>query len=151
MEVDFTYLVPAASSICSIVDADRFGVRIAVVRNHAMDVALSRILKQAQPVHAETPDASFDLLRTGQADVQAGVRPALLEYSTQLTGSRVLADRYGANRVAMVVPKDQPGRLAYIGDFIEEAKVSGLVQRVIERAGLHGIQVARPAKPNAQK
>ncbi|MFQ5575187.1 MAG: transporter substrate-binding domain-containing protein [Terriglobia bacterium] len=151
MEVDFTYLVPAASSIRSVVDADRSGVRIAVVRNHAMDFALSRILKQAQPVRVETPDASFDLLRTGHADVQAGVRPALLEYSTQLTGSRVLAGRYGANRVAMVVPKDQPGRLAYISDFIEEAKVSGLVQRVIERAGLHGIQVASPAKRNAQK
>ena len=62
----------------------------------------------------------------------------------------MLADRYGANRVAMVVPKDQPGRLAYISDFIEEAKVSGLVQRVIEPAGLHGIQVAPPAKPDAQ-
>src|SRR5262249_52757101 len=34
-----------------------------------------------------------------------------------------------------VVPKGQAARLAYISEFIEQAKASGLVQRVIERAG----------------
>jgi polar amino acid transport system substrate-binding protein len=63
----------------------------------------------------------------------------LLEYSTQLPGSRVLDDRYGANLAAMAVPKDQAGRIAYISEFIEEAKASGLVQRAIERAGLRGL------------
>jgi polar amino acid transport system substrate-binding protein len=151
MQVDWTYLVPAGSSIRSVADADRPGVRIAVVRNHAMDFALSRILKQAEPVWAETPDGTFELLRTGDADVQAGVRSALLEYSTQLPGSRVLEDRYGANSVAMVVPKGQAKRLAYISDFVEEAKASGLVQRAIERAGLRGVLVAPPGNPSAQK
>lgn len=142
MQVDWTYLVPAGSSIHSVADADRPGVRIAIVRNHAMDLALSRILNQAEPLRAETPDDTFDVLRTGHADVQAGVRPALLEYSTQLPGSRVLEDRYGSNSVAMVVPKGQVERLAYISDFVEEAKASGLVQRAIECAGLRGILVA---------
>jgi polar amino acid transport system substrate-binding protein len=91
------------------------------------------------------------LLRAGHADVQAGVRPALLEYSTQLSGSRVLEDRYGANSVAMAVPKGRAKRLAYISDFLEEAKASGLVQRAIERAGLRGVLVALPGNFNAQK
>jgi polar amino acid transport system substrate-binding protein len=151
MEVDFTYLVPAGPSIRSVADADRPGVRIAVVRNHAMDLVLSPILKRAELVRAETPDGTFEMLRAGHADVQAGVRPALLEYSAQLPGSRVLEDRYGVNRVAMVVPKDQAGRLAYISDFVEEAKASGLVRGAIERAGLRGIQVAPPGNLNAQK
>jgi polar amino acid transport system substrate-binding protein len=142
MEVDWTYLVPAGSSIHSVADADRPGVRIAVVRHHAMDLALSRILKHAEPVRAETPDDTFEVLRAGHADVQAGVRPALLNYSAQLPGSRVLEDRYGSNSVAMVVPRGQAERLAYISDFVEEAKASGLVQRAIERAGLRGIRVA---------
>ena len=141
MEVDFTYLVPAGQSIRSVADADRPGVRIAVVRNHAMDLVLSRILKQAELVRAETPDGTFDLLRTGHADVQAGVRPALLEYSTQLPGSRVLEDRYGVNRVAMVVPKDQAGRLAYISEFIEEAKASGLVREAIKKKVMEKISI----------
>jgi len=151
MEVDFTYLVPAGLPIRSVADADRPGVRIAVVRNHAMELVLSRILKQAEMVRADTPDGTFDLLRTGHADVQTGVRPALLEYSTQLPGSRVMTDRYGFNRVAMVVRKDQAGRLAYISEFIEEAKASGAVQGAIERAGSRGIQVAPQGNPNARK
>jgi hypothetical protein len=56
-----------------------------------------------------------------------------------VTGS---ADRFGVNSVAIAVPKGHTGRLAYIAEFIEEAKTSGLVQRAIENAGLRGVQVA---------
>jgi len=151
MQLDFTYLVPAGSSIRNVADADRPGVRIAVVRSHLSTVALSRILKHATLVYAETPDPTFDLLRTGHADVMASVRVSLLEYSTQLPGSRVLEDPYGANRMTMVVAKGQAGRLAYISEFIEDAKASGLVQRAIERGGARGYQVVSPGNPNAQK
>jgi len=74
MQQDFTYLVPAGSSIRSVSDADRPGVRIAVVPNHASTLALSRILKHADPVAAEIPDTAFDLLRTGRADAWASAR-----------------------------------------------------------------------------
>ena len=151
MQQDFTYLVPAGSAIRSVADADRPGVRIAVMRNHAATLALSRIMKHAEPVGAETPDTAFDLLRTGQADAWAGARYSLLEYSTQLPGSRVLEDHYGANLIALAVPKDQAGRLAYISEFIEEAKASGLVQRAIERADLRGYQVVSQGNPSAKK
>ena len=147
----FTYLVPAGSSIRSVADADRPGVRIAVVRNHESTLALSRILKQAKLVYAETPDPTFDLLRTGHADAMASPRRGLLEYSTRLPGSRVLEDHYGANLLAMAVPKHQAGRLAYFSEFVEEAKASGLVQRAIERAGQPGIRVAPPGNSSAQE
>jgi len=42
----------------------------------------------------------------------------------------------------MVVPEGQSARLAYISEFIEQAKASGLVQQAIERAGLPGYKVA---------
>jgi len=144
IELDFTYLVPQGSPIQSVADTDRLGLRIAAVRDHASTITLSRMLKQATLVYAVTPDATFDLLRTGQADVMVSTRNALLEYSTQLLGSRVLKDRYGTNLNRVVVPKDQPGRLAYISEFIEEAKASGLVQKALDRAGPRGIQVAPP-------
>ena len=62
-------------------------------------------------------------------DVLASAREDLVKYSTQLPGSRVLADRYGTSLSAMAVPKGHAGRLAYVSEFIEEAKASGLVQR----------------------
>jgi len=143
LQVDYTYLVPAGSSICSVVDADRPGVRIAAVRDHASTLALRRILRQAEQLDFETADAAFDLLRAGHADTWASVRPALLDYSSRLPGSRVLADSFGTNHPALVVAEGQTARLAYISEFIAEAKTSGMVQRAIERAGGTGYQVAR--------
>jgi polar amino acid transport system substrate-binding protein len=139
--------LPAGSSIRSVADADQPGIRIAAVRNHAATLALSRILKHATLVYADTPEAAFDLLRTERLDAMAQVNFVLQRYSTQLPGSRVLETRYGANRQAMAVPKGKPGRLTYISEFIEEAKASGLVQRAIEHGGLHGVRVAPPGNP----
>ena len=147
LQLDYTFLVPAGSSIQRIADADRPDVRIAVVRDHASTLTLSRIFKQAQLIYAATPDPTFDLLRTGQADAFASIRAVLLVYSPKLPGSRVLEDHYGANLLGMVVPKGQTARLAYITEFIERAKAERLVQQAIERSGLPGHQVA-PAKTN---
>jgi len=59
----------------------------------------------------------------------------------------VLDGRYGENLQSMAVPKDQTGRLAYISEFLEAAKSSGLVQKAIERAGEHGMEVAPTQEP----
>lgn len=142
LQLDYTFLVPAGSSIQRVADADRPGVRIAVVRDHASTLTLSRMLKHAQLTYAATPDPTFELLRTGQADAFASIRAVLLAYSAKLPGSRVLEDHYGANLLGMVVPNGQAARLSYINEFIEQAKASGLVQQAIERAGLPGHKVA---------
>ena len=150
IQYDLTYVVSAGSSIRNVADADQLGVRIAVPRGDISDLRLSRMLKRAELVRANTIAAMFDLLRTGHADMCAGTRPGLLEESVRLPGFRVLEDRFGVILVAMVVPKGHAERLAYISDFIEEAKVSGLVQRTIERAGLRGVQVAPPGNPSTR-
>jgi polar amino acid transport system substrate-binding protein len=143
-QFDYTLLAPAASPISSVAEADRTGIRIAAVRNHASTNELIRQLKRAELVYADTPDSTFELLRSAQTDVMASTRLALLELSAQLPGSRVLEDRYGANINRMVVPKGKAGWLAYVSEFVEEAKSSGLVQKAIERGGTRGVTVARP-------
>jgi polar amino acid transport system substrate-binding protein len=143
-QFDYTLLVPADSAIRGVADADQPGIRIAAVRNHASTMTLTPLLKQAQLIYADTPDPTFDLLRTGQAGAMASARPTLLDYSTRLAGSRVLADRYGANINRMVVPKGHAARLAYVSEFVEEAKALGLVQKAIDQAGPRGAAVAPP-------
>jgi hypothetical protein len=66
--------------------------------------------------------------------------------SGKASGSRVLEEYYGAN-LGIVVPKGQTARRAYLSEFIEQAKASGLVQQAIERAGVPGFGMA-PAKPD---
>ena len=146
MQVDYTYLVRAGSAIRTIADADRRGVRIAVVHDHASTLVLRRLVKNAELVSADTPDGAFALLQSGRTEVYASVRPALLDYSTRLSGSHVLDDSYGFNSPALVVPKGRAARLAYLSEFVEAAKASGLIKRSIDRAGTPGYRVAPPTK-----
>ncbi len=148
MQSDFTYLVPPGSSIRKVADADRSGVRIAVPRGDASDLHLSKILKRAELVRADSLAAAVDLLRTGQADAYSAGRTVLLALAAQLPGSQVLEDGFAVIFYAALVPKGNGGRLAYISEFIEEAKASGLVKQTIERAGLRGVKVAPPVKHN---
>ena len=108
---------------------------------------LSRVLKQAELVYADTPDGTFELLRSGQASAMASARPTLLGYARRLDGSRVLEDRYGANINRIVVPKGKGAWLAYIGEFVESAKASGAVRSAIDRGGPPGITVSPPGDP----
>jgi hypothetical protein len=78
----------------------------------------------------------------GKADAMASTRIVLLDFSAKLAGARVLADHYGANINRMVVPKGKADWLAYVNEFIENAKASGAVQQFIDRGGTRGVTVA---------
>jgi len=142
LQSDFTYLVPAGSTIRNVADADQPGVRIAVPRADASDIRLTRILKRAELVRTASLAASIDLLRSGGADAYAAPRPVLLAEAARLPGSRVLEDRFAVIFTTALVPKGHAAHLSYVSEFIEEAKASGLVKQTIERAGLRGVEVA---------
>jgi polar amino acid transport system substrate-binding protein len=143
-QFDYTLMVSQGSTIAKVMDADRHGVRIAAVRNHASTNELVSRIKQAEFVYAETPEETFALMRDGKADVMASTRLVLIALSAKLSGARVLADRYGANINRMVVPKGKADWLAYLNEFVEEAKASGAVQQFIERGGTRGVTVSPP-------
>jgi polar amino acid transport system substrate-binding protein len=150
VERDFTYLVPAASAIRGVADADQPGVRIAVVRTHASEFALSRIVQHAELVRVDVLDAAFDLLRSGKVECMASARQDLRQYAFHLPGARVLQGRYGSSVAAMAVPKGHPGWLAYVSEFVEAAKASGLVQRALDRAGQGSVHVTPQGNPVAR-
>jgi polar amino acid transport system substrate-binding protein len=142
VQFDYTFLVPAGSAIAGAKDADRPGIRIAVVRNHASTLTLTRIVKDAELVGSDVPDAAFDLLRGGKVHAFAAPREVLMDYAVTLPGSRVLADAYGVNNIGVAIAKGAPGRLAYLSEFVEEAKASGLLRAAIEHGGLPTFRVA---------
>jgi hypothetical protein len=63
-----------------------------------------------------------------------------------MSGSACASQLWTISTALTVVPKGQALRLAYISEFIEAAKASGLVQRAIDRAGQPGYRVAAPAR-----
>ena len=144
IQSEFTFLVPAGSSILRASDTDKPGIRIAAVRGHASAVALSNVIKQAEVVLEGNEQAAFESLRTGGVHAFASTRQSLRKVAKELPGSQVLADRYGAQFNRVVVPKERTAWLAFANEFVEEAKTSGLVQRAIDREGTSSFEVAPP-------
>jgi polar amino acid transport system substrate-binding protein len=142
LQSDLTYLVPAGSTIQSVVDADQSRIRIAVARGDTSDLVLTRALKRAELVRTDSIAAAIELLRTGGANAMALNRPSLITQSATLPGSRVVSDGFGEIYSAVAVPKGHAERLAYINEFIEEAKASGLINRMIETLAMQGVRVA---------
>lgn len=139
LRADFTFLVKAGSGIDRISDVDQPGRRVAVVRNHAMEVALRGKLLRADWVFATTPDEGFDMVQAGHADILAGIRPGLLRYADLLPGSLVLPGRYGENVLALGVAKGRNDWLPAVNRFVLDARTSGLIPRIIEASGLAGV------------
>ena len=142
IQSDFTYLVPVGSLKHSVSDMDQTGVRIAVPRGDASDLHLTKTLKHAELVRMDTIAAAIDMIRAGKVDAYAAPRVVLLGLSNQAPGARVLEDGFADIGWSAMVPKGNAGRIAYLNDFLKEAKTSGLVQQTIDRYGLKGIKVA---------
>ena len=145
MKSDFTYLVPAGSSKRSAADMDQPGTRIAVPRGDASDLRLTQILKNAELVRIDSIAAAIDMVGAGKIDAYAAPRVVLLALANKAPGSRVLDDGFADIAWVAMVPKGKADRIAFVTDFIEEAKATGLVKKTIDQANLRGVQVA-PSK-----
>ena len=144
-EIESTYLVPAGSSLRSIEEVDRPGVRIAVYRGSAYDLWLVRNIKHAELVPAQSIDASFDLFVNENLDALAGLRPRLLSDVEKLPGARLIDGKFSAVQQAVGTPRKNTAATAFLADFVEEAKASGLIAQLIEKHKVKGLSVAGPA------
>ncbi|HSA79425.1 MAG TPA: ABC transporter substrate-binding protein [Geminicoccaceae bacterium] len=142
--IEATYLVPAGSPIGSIEEVDRPGVRIAIAARSAYDLWLTRHLRHAELVRAKSLDASYEQLVADKLDALAGLRPRLLQDVEKLPGARILDGQFTAVQQAIGTAKANAAGAAFLRDFVEEAKASGLVARLIERHQVRGLSVAPP-------
>ncbi|MGQ4808841.1 hypothetical protein NKDENANG_02234 [Candidatus Entotheonellaceae bacterium PAL068K] len=144
VEIEATYLVPVGSPLHAISDVDKPGVRIAVSARSAYDLYLSRHLDHAELVRADGVNASYERFVNDKLDALAGLRPRLLSDVERLPGARVLDGRFTAVQQAIGTPHGREAGAAFLRDFVEEAKSSGLVARLIERHRVRGLSVAPP-------
>lgn len=141
-EIDATYLVPAGSPLRTIADVDRERIRIAVPAKSALDLILTRTLRNAQLVRAKGFAGSLEVFVSDNLEALAGLRPRLVIDAEQLPGSRVLDGRFIVLPQAIGTPKHRAAAAKYLREFVEEAKASGLVAKAIEKAGVRGMPVA---------
>ncbi len=145
-EIEATYLVPANSPIQSIGEVDRNGVRIGVYGRSAYGLWLSDHIENAELVKTDGVDASFDLFVEKELEALAGLRPRLIKDVEKLPGARILDGKFSSVQQAIGTKPDRQIAAAFLRDFVEEAKTSGLVACLIEKHGVTGqLTVAPPA------
>jgi polar amino acid transport system substrate-binding protein len=119
-------------------------VRIAVSARSAYDLYLSRHIEHAELVRTDGVDASYDLFVNDNLDALAGLKPRLLSDVEKLPGARLLDGQFTAVQQAIGIPHGREAGAAFLRDFVEAAKASGLVARLIERHKVRGLSVAPP-------
>jgi polar amino acid transport system substrate-binding protein len=145
VEIEATYLVPAGSRLKTIADVDAKGVRIAVTGRSAYGLWLDRNIKQAELVRSETLDSAAEQFVRGKLEALAGLRPRLLADLEKLPGARIIDGRFTSVQQAIGTARKNASAAAFLRDFVEEAKASGLVARLIEKHKVRGLSVAPPA------
>ena len=144
-EIEATYLVPPGSPLTSLAEVDRTGIRIASAARAAYDLWLERNIQHAELRRAEGLDASFALFRDERLEALAGLRPKLLSDQALMPGSRILEGAFMTVQQAVGTARANAEGAAFLRDFVEEAKASGLIARLIARHGVEGLSVAPPA------
>lgn len=145
VEIEATYMVPEGSPIKSIADVDRKGVRIAVSARSAYDLWLVNNIRNATLVQVSGLDAAYEKFMSDKLEVLAGLRPGLLKDVEKAPGLKILDGKFTAVQQAVGTAKPNVEGAAFLADFVEKAKKSGLVQGFIDRHKVKGLSVAPPA------
>jgi polar amino acid transport system substrate-binding protein len=148
MEFKFCYLVPSGSSIGTLGDVDKAGIRVAVQERSGPEAFASRALKNARLVRAPDYVAILEMQKSGRADAIFSLKPILFELSGQMPGSRVLDGAPGTVPQAMAMPKGRNVGLTYARKFIDAAKSEGVVEAAVEKAGVRGVIVPADRMPS---
>jgi polar amino acid transport system substrate-binding protein len=137
-EIEATYLVPPGSPIRSVTEVDQPGRRLAVTARSAYGLWLENNYKRGELRQFDSADAAIKAFTDERFDAYAGLRPALIGLAEKLPGSRIIDGQFTAVQQAVGTPKKNAAGFAFLKDFVEEAKRTGLVASLIARHGVEG-------------
>jgi polar amino acid transport system substrate-binding protein len=142
VEIAATYLVPTGSALQEVADVDASGVRIAVMGRSAYGLWLQRNIKHAKLVLSDAHDGARDRFVLDKLDALAGLKPGLISDVEEIPGTRMLRGQFTSIQQSVGTVRKNVHGAAFLSDFIEEAKASGLIARLIERHNVKGLSVA---------
>lgn len=135
VHIEGTYMVPESSPIRSLEEVDRPGVRVAVGEGTAYDLFLTRHLGQAEIVRFETSDESLLGFAGRGIETAAGIRQALELFTRDHGGYRILDGYFAVIEQAVGCPRGRPRAAAFLQQYLDHAKRSGLIAMGLERSG----------------
>ena len=141
-----TYLVPAGSSIQSIDQVNRPGVRIVGISNTTTVRSARRTAPNAAVEEVPSVERMTEMARTKQGDAFALSHDSFAGLLPKLPGARVLAGNFQQTGIAVAVPKGRGDALKLASALLEDAKRSGMVRRALDAAGFKDAEVAPAAR-----
>jgi polar amino acid transport system substrate-binding protein len=145
VEIEATYLVPAGSPLQTIADVDKPGRRVAVTARSAYGLWLENNYKEGELLQFDNAEAALKAFDGEKLDAYAGLRPGLIDLQKARPGARILDGQFTAVQQAVGTARTNSAGAAFLRDFVEEAKKSGLVGRLIERHKVTGHLSVAPA------
>lgn len=131
-----TYLVAPGSIIASVEECNTPSMRIGGAANTATFRASQRTAPNARFYAFPGVAAAVDAMKAGDLDAIALSRESLGGVAAQIPESRILDGSFLNSSTAVAVPKGKSEALAYVSQFIEEAKASGLVRKAFDDMSL---------------
>jgi polar amino acid transport system substrate-binding protein len=145
--IEGCYLVRQDSKIQSNEEVDRPEIRVAVGKDSAYDLFLTRELRQAKIMRAPTSPAVVNFFVEQKLDVAAGVKQQLEADARRIPGLRLLPGRFMVIQQAMGLSKSRGEEAAAaLSKYVEEMKKTGFVLEALKRHKIEGASVA-PASP----
>jgi polar amino acid transport system substrate-binding protein len=140
--IESTYLVPAGSTIQSIDEVNRPGVRIVAIANTTTMRSARRTAPNASVQEVPSVDQMTDMARKGEADAFALSHDSFAGLLPKLPGARVLPGHFQQVGIGVAVPKGRAAALKIAGDLLDQAKQNGTVRRALDAAGFKDAPVA---------
>lgn len=146
-EVDFTaplvrlelgYLVPPESKLERSDEVDRPGRTVGVTQGSTSQATLPATVRVARIVPLASMAQVREALAAHRIDAFATNKAVLHELADQLPGAKVLPGRWGTEQLAIAVPKGREAGLPFLQRFAEQARASGQLQAMVNRAALRG-------------
>ena len=132
------FLVPTDSSIKTMEEVDRPGIRVGVPAGGSVISRVKGVLSDEKLVEVGMPRAAA-LIRSGAVDVFSANKGNLYQISDQLPGSRVLDGYFTVDEFALGIPTGRKIEMSLLNELIEEIKSQGLIEAASKRAGVRGV------------
>ena len=133
VEIPASYMVPAGSKIQTIDEVDRTGVRIASYNKSAYDLWLVRNIRNAEIVHADSYEASFQLFVDNRLDAVAALRKSLDGDVGKLPGARILDGQFMAVQQGIATANAHVEATVFLKDFVLDIKSTGYLSALINQ------------------
>lgn len=144
VEIEATYMVHGDSPLRTIADVDKKGVKIVVPARTAYELWLSDNIKNAELVKTQGNEPAAEAFKTRSADALAGLKPGLVKDVAKYPGARLIDGRFTAVQQAIGTGIANKKGVAFLKQFVEEAKRSGLVADLIKKHNVgYGLSVAQ--------